>query len=442
MSMVRRLYSVLLVLLLPLALLRLLWRSLRAPEYRRRWRERFGRAPQPPAPGAIWVHAVSLGEVQAATPLIKRLRRLYPERPILVTTTTPTGSQRVLQVFRQEVLHCYLPYDIPWFVSRFLDRIQPELVIIMETEIWPNLLAVCAQRQIPLLLANARLSARSAAGYRRVKWLIRPALQNISLIAAQEATDAERFLALGAHKEVVKITGNIKFDVRIPASVQEHGHVFRRLWGVDRPVWVAASTHEGEEELMLKAQARIRAELPAALLVLVPRHPERFAKVAAMIRRQEMPLVMRSESKPCTQETAVFLGDSMGELPILLSAADAAFIGGSLVTHGGHNALEAAALGLPVVFGPYMFNFTEISRLLLERQAAVQISGWRELATLMIRWLQEANERVAIGENGRLAVASNRGALDRLLCLVTQRLPPGKTKSLGGPALEVAPPAA
>ena len=418
----RRLYTLLLWLLLPLALLRLLWRSLRAPEYRRRWAERFGVFPGAPLSQCLWLHAVSVGEVQAAAPLIKQLRQRHPELPALITTTTPTGSRRVRELFGNDVFHAYLPYDIPLFLSYFLDAVQPRAAVIVETEIWPNLLAACEQRGIPCILANARLSARSAAGYHRFGFFTRETLRRFTVIAAQGRADAERFLALGADPARVQVTGSIKFDLRLPASLHEEAQVLRRLWGTDRPVWVAASTHEGEDEPVLEAHRRILGALPASLLVLVPRHPERFVRTAALVAREGFSLVLRSERQPCGPDTQVFLGDSMGELRLFLAAADAAFIGGSLVERGGHNVLEPAALGLPVVFGPHMFNFAEIGRLLVDQGAAVQVQDGMELGRVMMAWLQDASERTRIGELGRQVVARNRGALDRLSRIIEEQL--------------------
>ncbi|HHH13583.1 MAG TPA: 3-deoxy-D-manno-octulosonic acid transferase [Thiolapillus brandeum] len=418
-----RLYTLLLHLLLPFVVLRLYWRSLRAPDYRRRLAERFGFFRGRPPPGGIWVHAVSVGEVQAIEPLVRHLRERHPERVVILTTSTPTGSARVRALFGDEVFHVYFPYDLPWCVDAFLERVRPRLLVMVETEIWPNLLRLCAKRGIPTLLANGRLSARSARGYARLGDFTRRVFGLIGRVAAQSPADAERFVALGVPAERVAVTGSIKFDQRLLASVQEQVQVVKRIWGEDRPVWVAASTHEGEEEQVLEAHAHILERVPSALLVLVPRHPERFDRVAALVKRRGFGLVRRSEGAPCGPETRVFLGDTMGELPLFLGVADVAFIGGSLVKRGGHNMLEAAAQGVPVVFGPHVFNFSAIAALLVEREAAVQVRDARELAGVVGRWLGDASERSRIGENGRRAVEENRGALERLIALVEQQLP-------------------
>lgn len=416
----RALYSALLYLLLPALLLRLLWRSRRAPAYRERWRERLGFYGQAPASADIWVHAVSVGEVQAAQPMIRHLLQGDPRTRVLVTTTTPTGARRLHELFadRGRVGHLYCPFDLTPVVRRFLDRVAPRLVIVMETEIWPNLLAECDGRALPVLLVNARLSQRSARGYRRVQPLAAESMRRFRLIAAQTQADAERFIALGVEAERVAVTGSIKFDLQLPASLTDRAEVMRRGWGCNRPVWVAASTHEGEEEPLLQAHAQLRARLPAALLVLVPRHPDRFERVAGLIQRRGLPFARRSLGQACDAQTSVYLGDTMGELVSFIAAADAAFVGGSLVPTGGHNLLEAAAVGVPVIVGPHVFNFVEVTRLLLEHQAAVQVQSAEELAQCLQLWLTDAAERARIGENGRKAVETNRGALERLIGLI------------------------
>ena len=421
--MTLRTYTLLLRLLLPLALLRLYWRSVRSPAYRQRIAERLARDHPGPGPAEVWIHAVSVGEVQAAQPLIKHLLGREPPLQVLVTTTTPTGAARLKELFGDSVTHRYTPYDLPEVVRRFLDRVRPGLAIVMETEIWPNTLAQCAARGIPALLANARLSERSARGYARFPRLVGETLRRLDLIAAQGEADARRFVALGADPARVQVTGSIKFDQRLPASLQDQSEAMRRLWGVGRPVWVAASTHEGEDEPILAAHREIRARVPNALLVLVPRHPERFERVAGLVARAGLSLAKRSTGTCCTAETAVFLGDTMGELPVFLAAADAAFIGGSLVPTGGHNLLEAAAVGVPVATGPHVFNFAAIVELLLAEGAAALVQDSQALAELIARWLGDAALRAQIGENGRRVVAQNRGALGRLIGLVEERLP-------------------
>lgn len=423
----RYFYTLLFYLALPAVLLRLWWRGRRAPDYRLRWRERFGYCPPVPT-GCLWVHAVSLGETRAALPLIRALRERYPDRAVLVTSMTPTGSQQVRQSLGDKVHHCYLPYDLPDAVARFLYRTRPALGVIMETELWPNLFRACATAGIPLLLANARLSERSARGYARVPGLVRRTLGCLAQVAAQSAADAERFRRLGLDPERVRITGNIKYDLSLPAGLHSQGAELRqRLFVGGRPIWIAASTHPGEDEQVLAAFASLRTSVPALLLVLVPRHPERFNDVAELCRACGYRVVRRSERRPCAPDTDVFLGDSMGELLLFYAAADVAFVGGSLVPVGGHNVLEPALLGVPVVFGPHMFNFTEAGDHLLAAGAAWQVADADGLAQQLVQLLQNETLRDRAGRAGRHTVAANRGALARLFDCVEELLKPASS---------------
>jgi len=418
----RLLYTFLLYLLTPLVLLRLAWRGLRARDYWRRWPERFGHIEPALGEQVIWIHAVSVGEVQAAEHVVRALLESYPDYSLLVTTVTPTGSARVTALFGQRLAHVYAPYDLPGAVSRFFDRVRPRLAIVMETELWPNLFHACQQRAIPLLVINARLSARSVAGYRRVRGLADDTLAAVTEIAAQSATDAARFESLGAQPAVITVTGNLKFEQRILPSLLERAEVLRRDWGVGRPVWIASSTHEGEDELLLHVFRQLRKQFSDCLLVLVPRHPERFESVAALCRQRGYTTVLRSEGVACTGEVNVYVGDTMGELPLLYAAADVAFVGGSLVPHGGHNLLEPAALGLPVVTGPHVFNFVEICGLLIDAGAAVKVADTDELLQTVTRWLDDANERHRVGQLGRQVVEKNRGALQAVIAIIDRYL--------------------
>ncbi|KAB2935571.1 MAG: 3-deoxy-D-manno-octulosonic acid transferase [Candidatus Contendobacter sp.] len=415
----RLLYGGLLYLLLPLALLRLYWRGRRDAGHRRRWTERLGFVPLLPSTGCLWLHAVSVGEARAALPLIRALLNRYPGLPLLVTTTTLTGSRQVREALGERVHHVYAPYDLPGAVRRFLRRTRPRLAVIMETELWPNLLRQCAIASVPVLIANARLSERSARGYARMGWLTAAMMRDIALIAAQAEADADRFRALGASR--VQVAGNLKYDLTLPDDLPERGrHLRRDLLGDDRPVWIAASTHAGEDEHILDAFARLRARWPELLLLLVPRHPERFDDVAALCRQRGFGVVRRGERRPCAPNVAVFLGDSMGELLLFYAAADLAFVGGSLVSTGGHNVLEPALLGLPVLFGPHMFNFTEAGERLLEAKAAWQVTDAAELAAMVDRLLADPELRQGAGRRGRAAVERHRGALTALLgCIET-----------------------
>jgi 3-deoxy-D-manno-octulosonic-acid transferase len=418
----RYLYTALFTLLSPFYLLKIYWRGIKAPAYRDRWLERFGILQREDSRQGIWVHAVSVGEVVAIAQLVRRLMDRFPELPILITTATPTGAERVQALFGDEVEHRYAPIDLPWVVQSFLRTFRPRLLVLVETEIWPNLIHYANRTDVPILLANARLSARSAQRYRRLASLTREALRQISVIAPQSESDAERFLTLGAQRDRVEVTGSIKFDIHLPGSLREQADVMRRNWGGQRPVWVAASTHEGEDEQLLQAHAEVVKQIPTALLVLVPRHPERFDRVADLVEQQGFQLVRRSSQQPCSETTSVFLGDSMGELTLFMGASDLAFIGGSLVPHGGHNILEAAAQGVAVLFGPHMFNFAEISGLYLQQKAAVEVASVDELAQQVTAWLSDASERSRMGEAGRALVEKNRGALDRLTHLAEKLL--------------------
>ncbi len=418
------LYTPLLYLFLPILLIRLFWRGLRNPDYWRRWGERFGFIRPAEAPTDVWIHAVSVGEVRAAEPLVNELLARAGTLRVLVTTMTPTGSAQVHRSFGDRVTHCYVPYDYPAAVNRFLDRARPRLAVFMETEIWPNIIRRCSRRAIPLLFANVRLSEKSFLRYQRVAGFMGPVLRLASGFAVQTHEDAERLVCLGAREESVRVTGSIKFEVRLAASLNEVAKVLRREWGADRPVWIAASTHEGEDELVLQVFEKLRTRHPRLLLVLVPRHPERFAAVARTCRRADFNTALRSEAGgKLADEVDIFIGDSMGELTLFYAASDVAFVGGSLVPVGGHNVLEPCALGVPVVFGTQMFNFQEIVRRTLARQAGVQVADAEGLRQAVDGYLGDANLRFKAGEAGKAFVAENRGALQKTLRTLEDYLP-------------------
>ena len=421
----RRLYSLVLMLLAPLVVARLWWRGRVAPGYRQRWGERFGYVPRIEN-NPIWVHAVSVGETQAAAPLIEALLARYPQYPLLVTTTTPTGSERVRSLFGDRVRHCYMPYDLPGAVARFLNRTRPCLALIMETEIWPNLFYQCQRRGVPLIVANARLSQRSAEGYGRFRSLVSETLKRIDVIAAQDESDGQRFAALGAPPPSIEVTGSIKFDIDVADAVRAQGAELRRELFGGRPVWLAASTHEGEDEQLLDAFARIKQQTPELLLLLVPRHPERFDRVVALCRARGYSVVRRSESVAVSPATDVFVGDSMGELMRFCAAADVVFMGGSLVPVGGHNILEPAVLGRPVVYGPHMFNFAAIEAMFRDQEAARQVANAEELAGVVGEWLRQPALAEQYGRRGLAIVEANRGALEKLLRIVARMLPPAR----------------
>ncbi len=422
----RLLYSLLFYCLMPFVLLRMLWRSRLASAYRRRWGERLGffRAPADGRP-VIWVHAVSVGETLAAAPVIEALLQRYPGYRVVVTTTTPTGSERVQALFGERVFHVYAPWDLPGAVGRFVRRLQPRLLLIMETELWPNMLHYAAASGCRVVLANARLSARSARGYARLGGLTRQMLGHLDGVACQAREDGERFVELGLAQQRLHLTGSIKFDLALDAELRQQASALCEVLGsAQRPVLVAASTHPGEDEQILDAFAAVRAHYPEALLVLVPRHPERFDSVAGLCRGRGWQVLRRSAAQAPAAGDDILLGDTMGELLLLLSAARVAIIGGSLVEHGGHNVLEAAAWGVPVVTGPWMFNFEEISRLLVAAGAMIRLEQPAQLPAVLLQLLADDARRQRMGAAGLEVVANNGGARERLLQLVAQQLPP------------------
>jgi 3-deoxy-D-manno-octulosonic-acid transferase len=396
-----------------------LWlRSRKAPAYAKRIGERFSLGLPAMKPGGIWVHAVSVGESIAAAPMIRALLQRYPTLPITVTCMTPTGSERIHALFANEprIQHCYLPYDLPCAAKRFLDRVQPKLAVIMETELWPNHIHQCAQRGIPVALANARLSERSARGYGRFAKLTGPMLAEMSLFAVQTEAEAQRFRDLGARAQTVDVTGSIKFDLTIAPQLLKRAAELRGQWQAqERPVWIAASTHEGEDEVVLAAHRQLLASHPDALLILVPRHPERFNPVFELCRQQGFATVRRSMGEPVTAQTTVLLGDTMGELLFLYALADSAFVGGSLVPNGGHNLLEPAALAKPVLSGPHLFNFLEIAAQLRSAGALQEVEDAESLALAVQRLFELPRDAQRMAEAGLKVMRSNQGALQRLL---------------------------
>ena len=412
----RLLYTLLLHLALPLIALRLALRARKAPAYARRIHERFALGLPPMKPGGIWVHAVSVGESIAAAPMIRALQAHYPELPITVTCMTPTGSERIQALFGDSVQHCYLPYDLPWAAARFINRVKPRLAVVMETELWPNHIHQCAKRGIPVALANARLSERSARGYARFGKLTAPMLAELSLIAVQTQTEAQRFLTLGARPECVEVTGSIKFDLKIDAELLQRADALRQQWqATTRPIWIAASTHAGEDEIILAAHHQLLKSRPDALLILVPRHPERFNAVHNLCMNQSLTSRRRSTGEAVQTSDQVLLGDTMGELLFLYALADIAFVGGSLVANGGHNLLEPAALGKPVLSGPHLFNFLEIAAQLREAGALNEVENAGQLADKVVALLNEPSEMQRMSQAGLSVLKANQGALQRLL---------------------------
>jgi 3-deoxy-D-manno-octulosonic-acid transferase len=414
----RYLYTLAMFLVTPLLVLRLLARGVRSRPYHHRWPERFGFFDAPGFSGSLWVHAVSVGEVNAAEPMIKALRRDYPNAPLVITTVTPTGTARVHQLFGDSVFHVYLPYDLPFSVGRFLKRIRPRLALIVETEIWPNLYFACRRRGIPLMIVNARLSERSLRGYKPMRGLVRSALRCVRQIAAQSRTDAARYRLLGADPQQIVVTGNMKFDMPIPESAVAEGAALRNHWGPRRPVWMAASTHEGEELAVLEAHLQVLKRLPDALLLLAPRHPERFRLVEHAVRSLGFTVATRSGDGMPSPSHQVCVIDAMGQLMPFFAATEVAFVGGSLVPIGGHNVLEPAALSVPVLVGPHTFNFEEITRSLIQQGGAERVAGADRLGPDVLKLLLDIAKRERMGRAAQQVFERERGAVHRIMQMI------------------------
>ena len=409
----RLLYSALWPLLMPLVKRYLNKRARKAPAYLEHWDERFGRdLPRGDGREVIWLHAVSVGETRAALPLVKLLRQQYPAARFVITQMTPTGRATALQLYPDAEIR-YLPYDSAGNMRRFIAALRPKLGVLMETELWPNLLHACRAAGVPLFLVNARLSEKSLRGYRRIGPLIRPAMRALTAVAEQSEADAERLRQLGAAR--VQVCGNSKYDFTPPAEQLAVGQTFRQHIG-NRPVWVCASTRDGEEALILQAwQAAPRGD---ALLLLVPRHPERFDSVATLAASMGFAVQRRSDGQPVSQGTQVWVGDSMGELFAYYAAADVAFVGGSLLDFGSQNLIEPASIGLPVLIGPSTYNFAEAASLALAAGAARQVADAQSLVSAALALLQDADARQQMREAGLAFTAQHRGASQRMLQLI------------------------
>jgi 3-deoxy-D-manno-octulosonic-acid transferase len=423
--MSRLLYTLSLWLLLPWVILHLLWRARRQPEYLKHWNERFGMFTAVSPVPTIWLHAVSVGETRAAQPLVAALKARHPGHRILLTHMTPTGREASAALFGNDVERIYLPYDYPFAVARFLEHYRPRIGLIMETELWPNLIAACKARGVPLALVNARLSERSARRYARFPHLTRGALANLAAIAAQNEADAARLRALGAPQ--VEVLGNIKFDITPPAAQLELARTFRQRFG-ERPLFLAASTREGEEALILDAWQKVGSgnTVKGALLAIVPRHPQRFDEVARLVEGLGLRLQRRSDNAAVAAATQVWLGDSMGEMFGYYAAADVAFIGGSLLDFGSQNPIEAAACGTPVLLGPSTYNFAQVTDDALAGGAALQAGGAAEIVAAAMRLLQEPQARQAMREAGIAFAERQRGATARTVALVEKLIPAGR----------------
>ncbi len=406
----RSIYTLLFYLLTPFVLFRLYWRGFKAPEYRKRWQERLALYQTQYTQDVIWIHAVSVGEAEAVFPLVKRLQQQYPESPFLITCTTPTGSARIQAVLAETVQHVYLPYDLPGVVRRFISVFKPKVAIIMEKEIWPNLYAACDKNHIPLMIINARLSANSAKGYKKISALVRPALDAVTWLATQTDEDKQRFIEIGAKQSAINVTGNLKFDLEIDKNIIEQARVIKSQLFADRFVWIIASTHEDEEIVFFELYPQIKKQIPDLLLLVVPRHPERFSVVKQLAEKKRLKTSMRTSGDSCTEQTDVYIADTMGELKLLYAAADISFVGGSMVPVGGHNILEPAALGVPVMFGPYMVNFKEIANNVLKQEAAIQCASQQEISDNLLKLYKDKTFRSVLADRAEGFIVRNQGA--------------------------------
>jgi 3-deoxy-D-manno-octulosonic-acid transferase len=411
-TVIVRLYNLLLILALPGVLLRLLWRSRKNPGYAKRIGERFGFYAQSYQPGGIVVHAVSVGETVAAKPFIDALMQRHPHTPITITSTTPTGSATVKDLFGDRVQHVYLPYDYPLALARFFHCFNPSKMIIMETEWWPNLFLQAKKRSIPLYLVNARLSDRSFRGYQRMASLSKQMAFCITGLAAQTQADADHFIALGVPAQRVQITGNMKADFVLDPSLRENAAQWKADLGA-RPVWIAASTHAGEEPLVIQTIHRVLVEYPEALCIVVPRHPERFLSFYQALIKADLRVARRSQEEPIQSNTQVYFGDTLGDLLLLYGLADQAFVAGSFVPAGGHNMLEAISMGCPVIMGPHLENVRSQAADLVKAQAMVVVESPEALAEHVLHWFHFPQERHRCLQAAQACLQANRGAVDR-----------------------------
>lgn len=419
----RYLYSFLLYLLQPFFWLHLLYRGLKAPAYRKRWPERYGFCRNKVKKNGIVIHSVSVGETIAAIPLIKALRENYPDLAITVTTMTPTGSERVQTLLSDSVSHVYLPYDLPGSIRRFLRNLSPKLVIIMETEIWPNLIHQLYKQKIPTVIANARLSARSLRNYIKLGHFITQTLSEITCIATQHAQDGKRFIRLGLPPARLAVTGSLKYDIALTDLHREKIAQLRRHWNLSRPVLIAASTHAGEEKIILAAFHKLLKTFPNLLLMLAPRHPERFKEVEKLVAKNGFLYQLRSHNLPPATNIQVVIINTMGELNILFGLANIALIGGSFVPQGGHNPLEAALHSIPILVGPHTFNFSTICHRLTKNDALITISEDPEnLALVCTELLENPSRCIEMGYNATCVLQQNQGSLERLLALIDTML--------------------
>lgn len=422
--MFRIFYTLLITLISPLALYALLKKRSDKPAVGSRWKEYFGHvsplksiaSTEDDNRTVVWLHTVSVGEVLGATAFVRALKKRYPEVSVVMTTTTTTGAEQVGKL-GDLVEHRFMPLDFPWAIRRFIRTIQPNQLLIMETELWPNTLAVAKQMKVPVSVINARLSQRSAQRYQKLAAIGRFLARHIEHIYCLHQDDAKRFESLGFAATQVSVTGSLKFDIQVSEQVIEQGRKLRAALGVDRPVWIAASTHQGEDEQLLEVHRQVITQLPNALMILVPRHPERFKSVAELVVSQGMTCVRRTYAQAVEAQTQVYLADTMGEMMTVMSASDVCFMAGSLLGDkvGGHNLLEPAALGLPTITGPSYFNFTDITQQLLQAKATTVCETPEQIATTLVGLLNNESERKAQGQSALQVVNRNRGSIDKTL---------------------------
>ena len=400
--------------MLPLILARLLWRSRKNPKYRFNWFQRFGRVREVGNSYDIWIHAVSLGEANASVPLIQKLIQKYPDLRIFVTTMTPTGLERIKEIFGNHVGYSYAPYDYSFAISKFMSRVKPKILILIETEIWPNMIDFCKKADVPVVMLNMRLSSTSTKNYQRIAWLTKKTLLQITSFGVQSEKHCERLATLGVKRSSIHRTGSMKFEMKLAAGVHEIAEAVRQDWGQDRLVIIAGSTHEGEETLLATIFHELKRMHQELLLVIAPRHPERFDGVCRLLERNKFQLLRRTEQHGALPPTVdILVADTLGELSVLYAAADIAIVGGSFISGlGGHNILEPCSVGVPVIFGPFMPNFEEISALTVEANAGIQVQNAEGLRTILSKLLIDPNLRSSMGDYGVEMINKNSGATE------------------------------
>ena len=418
--MFRIFYNLLLHLLLPFILFRFWWRGRKQPAYAQRLKERLGSSKPPKQQGGVLFHCVSVGETIAAIQLIQRVQAEFPTLPITITSTTPTGSEQVLKTFGDSVHHCYMPLDFNWALEKLFSQIRPQKLVIMETELWPNLIYKAREYCCDIIIANARLSERSAKGYQKISGAMRDLFTTIDHLSVVHCDDAKRFNQLGAAKHKIEVTGNIKFDINIDQAIQEKVTALKNEWPKDCVTWIAGSTHEGEESMILESYAKLKQTFPQLKLILAPRHPDRCQSVEKIIQSHGLSYQTRSSVQPMSADHDLFLLDTLGELKVFYGISDIAFIGGSLIERGGHNPLEAAVYGLPILSGQHVFNFSYVYDMMEKQQAVALVENTDVLSETIAKWLNSPETRSDIGEKALKVVKENHGSSEKLFRRITQ----------------------